>query len=103
VGKGTTVTALLDGSEISFKQGLNLAPLTDPVATIVSAADISNVDAVLVDARVVKREGELVGVDLERPVADAVEMQLRFDEAAGWSEAGRFSWPAVGRRRRPRP
>ena len=76
---------------VLLKQGLNLAPLTDPVASIVSAADISNVDTVLVDGKIVKRDGELVGVDLERLVADAAETQQRLYEAAGWSEAGRFT------------
>ena len=76
---------------VLLKQGLNLAPLTDPVASVVSAADISNVDTVFVDGKTVKRNGELVGVDLERLVSDAADTQLRLYEAAGWAEAGRFS------------
>ncbi|MGI9557215.1 MAG: amidohydrolase family protein, partial [Solirubrobacterales bacterium] len=79
---------------VLLKQGLNLAPLTDPVASIVSAADISNVDTVLVDGNVVKRGGELVGVDLERLVGDAAATQTRLYEAAGWAEAGRFAYGA---------
>ena len=76
---------------VLMKQGLNPAPLTDPVASIVSAADISNVDTVLVGGKTVKRDGELVGVDLDRLVGDAAETQRRLYEAAGWAEAGRSS------------
>jgi 5-methylthioadenosine/S-adenosylhomocysteine deaminase len=44
---------------------INTAPMLDPAATIVVFADTSNVDSVFVAGRAVKRNGELVGVDLE--------------------------------------
>jgi 5-methylthioadenosine/S-adenosylhomocysteine deaminase len=47
---------------------INVAPLIDPVATVVICADTSNVDSVLVAGRVVKRNGQLVGVDMPRLV-----------------------------------
>lgn len=41
-------------------------PATDAVATVLACADTSNVETVFVRGRVVKRAGELVGVDLAR-------------------------------------
>jgi cytosine/adenosine deaminase-related metal-dependent hydrolase len=45
---------------------LNLFPVNHPKAAVSLAANTSNVDTVLVRGRVVKRDGELVGVDLDR-------------------------------------
>jgi cytosine/adenosine deaminase-related metal-dependent hydrolase len=45
---------------------VNVAPLSDPVATVVVSADTSNVDSVFVAGKAVKRNGELVGVDPAR-------------------------------------
>jgi 5-methylthioadenosine/S-adenosylhomocysteine deaminase len=44
---------------------INTAPVLDPTATIVTYADTSNVDSVFVAGRAVKRNGELVGVDIK--------------------------------------
>jgi cytosine/adenosine deaminase-related metal-dependent hydrolase len=44
---------------------INTAPVVDPVGTIVVFADTSNVDSVFVAGRAVKRNGELVDVDLD--------------------------------------
>jgi 5-methylthioadenosine/S-adenosylhomocysteine deaminase len=38
----------------------NMAPLIDPVAAVVLSADVSNVELVMVDGRIVKRDGRLV-------------------------------------------
>lgn len=45
---------------------LNTMPVIDPLATIVTAADTSNVDTVFVRGRAVKRGGQMVDVDLHR-------------------------------------
>jgi 5-methylthioadenosine/S-adenosylhomocysteine deaminase len=45
---------------------VNVAPLIDPVTTVVVCADTSNVDSVFVAGRAVKRDGRLVDVDLQR-------------------------------------
>lgn len=45
---------------------VNTFPMTDPVGTVVCAADVSNVDTVFVDGRLRKRHGVLVDVDLDR-------------------------------------
>jgi cytosine/adenosine deaminase-related metal-dependent hydrolase len=47
----------------------NVAPVIDPVAAVVCAADISNVDTVMVDGRILKRDGKLVA-DLSGPRRD---------------------------------
>jgi cytosine/adenosine deaminase-related metal-dependent hydrolase len=45
---------------------INTAPMVDPIGTIVAFADTSNVDSVFVAGRAVKRNGQLVGADLDR-------------------------------------
>jgi 5-methylthioadenosine/S-adenosylhomocysteine deaminase len=45
---------------------INVAPLIDPVTTTVVFADTSNIDSVFVAGRAVKRDGELVGHDVNR-------------------------------------
>jgi cytosine/adenosine deaminase-related metal-dependent hydrolase len=47
----------------------NVAPVIDPVATVVCAADISNVDTVIVDGKVLKRDGKLLA-SLDGPRRD---------------------------------
>jgi 5-methylthioadenosine/S-adenosylhomocysteine deaminase len=47
---------------------VNTAPLIDPAATVVVAADTSNVDSVWVAGKAVKRDGKLVGADPARLV-----------------------------------
>ena len=43
---------------------VNVAPIIDPVATVVICADTSNIDTVFVAGRIVKHNGHLVRVDL---------------------------------------
>ncbi|MBY4111622.1 amidohydrolase family protein [Rhodococcus fascians] len=45
---------------------LNLHPVVEPVAAIVNAAHPGNVDTVIVDGVVRKRDGQLIGIDLDR-------------------------------------
>ncbi len=69
-------------------RALNLAVFSEPAHMLVEAAQPANVDTVIVDGRVLKRGGQLTGVDV-REVVDA---------AAAASEAARrradWSWPA---------
>lgn len=46
-------------------RALNVAPVIDPVAAVTLCADVSNVDTVIVDGKVVKRGGKLLA-DVER-------------------------------------
>lgn len=50
---------------------LNMAPATDPVRMIVQATEPSNVDTVIVDGQVLKRNGKLTRLDPKAIVADA--------------------------------
>jgi cytosine/adenosine deaminase-related metal-dependent hydrolase len=45
---------------------VNVAPVIDPVATVVICADTSNIDTVIVAGRIVKHNGQLIRVDLPR-------------------------------------
>ena len=59
----------------------------DPVATVVAAADTSNVDTVIVRGTVVKRDGRLLGVDLPR--LRLLGQQARDRVVAAAAHAGR--------------
>ncbi|MFJ7073679.1 amidohydrolase family protein [Streptomyces sp. NPDC098781] len=73
---------------------LTVFPVTDPLATVVSAGHPGLVDTVLVAGRVVKRDGVLVGVDLAALRTRLVESRDRIANAAGVPVDG--TW-------RPRP
>ncbi|WP_208759049.1 amidohydrolase family protein [Microbispora triticiradicis] len=60
-----------------------LAPVHDPVAAIVTAADTAAVDTVLVAGRVVKRGGRLVGVDVDRARNLAIRAARQVTARAG--------------------
>ena len=45
---------------------VNVAPVVDPVATVVICADTSNVDTVFVAGKILKHRGQLVRVDMAR-------------------------------------
>jgi 5-methylthioadenosine/S-adenosylhomocysteine deaminase len=44
---------------------LNVAPVIDPVAAVTLCADVSNVDTVIIDGKIQKRDGKLLG-DIDR-------------------------------------
>jgi cytosine/adenosine deaminase-related metal-dependent hydrolase len=50
-----------------------MAPAHDPIASIVLSADRSVVDTVVVGGRVVKRDGRLVGHDVQAVLAALAE------------------------------
>jgi 5-methylthioadenosine/S-adenosylhomocysteine deaminase len=62
---------------------LNVAPVMDPVAAVTLAADVSNVDTVLVAGKALKRDGKLVGdVDKARRLVQASQEYLVEQAAA---------------------
>lgn len=63
-------------------------PVTDPAGTIVAAGHPGLVDTVLVAGRVVKRDGQLVGVDLPALQTRLLESRNRIATAAGISLDG---------------
>jgi 5-methylthioadenosine/S-adenosylhomocysteine deaminase len=62
---------------------LNMVPMPEPAAAMVVQANASNVRDVVVAGRVVKRDGELVGVDGGRVRRLAEESRARLFAAAG--------------------
>jgi cytosine/adenosine deaminase-related metal-dependent hydrolase len=45
---------------------INTMPMIDPIGTIVVFSDTSNVDSVFIAGKAVKRNGKLVGADLDK-------------------------------------
>jgi cytosine/adenosine deaminase-related metal-dependent hydrolase len=70
LGMGERIGSLAPGKQadiVMFRQyHINVMPVNDPVGAIVWAMDTSNVDTVFVAGKIVKRGGELLGVDLPR-------------------------------------
>ncbi len=68
-------------------KAVNVHPIIDPVAAVVCSADVSNVKTVVVDGKVLKRDGRLVA-DLSRPsqlVADSRDYLLsKVPAQPGW-------------------
>ena len=62
---------------------INVAPLANIETTVVQSATPANVDTVLVDGRIVKRESKLVAYDVDKIVRDAKASSLRIRTAAG--------------------
>ncbi len=53
-------------------RALNVAPVIDPVAAVTLCADVSNVDTVIIDGKVRKRDGKLLAdVDSARQLVEA--------------------------------
>lgn len=66
---------------------LNLAPVHDPVGAVVTAADTSNMDTVIVAGRIVKRAGRLIHADVPRALGLVSRSAARIAEAAGVAAA----------------
>jgi cytosine/adenosine deaminase-related metal-dependent hydrolase len=56
---------------------LNMAPFTDPVHMVVQSTNPSNVDTVMIDGRILKSGGKLVGIDTARIVREASDTAVR--------------------------
>ena len=76
-------------------RAINTAPVLDPAATIVTFADTSNVDSVFVAGRAVKRNGKLIGVDLDSVIAKLEASRNHILSAGGLLP----DWAATGPRR----
>jgi 5-methylthioadenosine/S-adenosylhomocysteine deaminase len=62
---------------------LNLAPLNQPIAAVVVMSHPGNVDSVLVGGRFVKKNGEMLSIDVNSVVAKAIESRDSLLERAG--------------------
>lgn len=62
---------------------VNIAPLANIEATVVMSATPANIDTVMVDGRILKRGGKLVGADVPAIVGNAGKSAMRIRTAAG--------------------
>jgi 5-methylthioadenosine/S-adenosylhomocysteine deaminase len=67
---------------------VNMLPFTIPANMIVQAAQPSNIDAVIVDGRFLKRDGRLTTIDMERLARDAADTIERARKEAAKEGAG---------------
>jgi 5-methylthioadenosine/S-adenosylhomocysteine deaminase len=69
-GLGSKTGSLTVGKQADVillrKNHINVMPMNDPLAAITLAMDTANVDSVFVAGKAMKRDGQLVGVDLKR-------------------------------------
>jgi cytosine/adenosine deaminase-related metal-dependent hydrolase len=65
-------------------RALNLAVMGDPVGMIVEAAAPANVETVVVDGRILKRDGRLTAVDQDVVVREAAAAFEDVRKRAGW-------------------
>ena len=68
---------------------LNVGPVAAVESTIVRSVTPANVDSVLVGGRFVKRDGELVGIDVGTLMREATKSAERIRQRAG----GRLAQP----------
>ena len=63
---------------------INMAPAGDPYEVIVSLAQPSNVDTVIVDGRILRQSGKFAALDHGRAVQEAREAAMALRSRAGW-------------------
>jgi 5-methylthioadenosine/S-adenosylhomocysteine deaminase len=66
-------------------ESLHTTPHPDPVSTIVYAAEASDVETVVIDGRIVMRDGELTTLDQRAVIRSAEEQSARLHKALGES------------------
>jgi len=64
---------------------LNVFPVNDPVGAVVTAMDTSNVDSVFIAGRAMKRNGQMLNVDLDRARRLATASRDYVVEKAGFT------------------
>jgi 5-methylthioadenosine/S-adenosylhomocysteine deaminase len=63
---------------------INMGMFTDPAQLVVGAAQPSNVQLVMVDGRILKRNGKLVHLDTKQIVAESAAANAALRKRAGW-------------------
>jgi cytosine/adenosine deaminase-related metal-dependent hydrolase len=63
---------------------INMGVFGDPAHMLVTAAQPSNVDTVIVDGRILKRSGKLVHMNAAQVAADAEAANVALRKRAGW-------------------
>jgi cytosine/adenosine deaminase-related metal-dependent hydrolase len=80
-----TLTPGKDADIIMLRtDAINVAPMNNAYAAVVQAMDTSNVDTVFIAGQVRKRQGQLVGIDLNRLRQDAQASRDYIVQKAGW-------------------
>lgn len=88
VGLGHKTGSLTPGKEADIimlrADRMNVFPVNDPIGAVVIGADTSNVDSVFIAGRAMKRNGELLNVDLDRARQLATQSRDYVVEKAGY-------------------
>ena len=65
-------------------RAINIGPFTEPAYMLVDSAQASNVDTVLVDGRILKRNGKLTAIDTGKLIEEASAASLGIRQRANW-------------------
>jgi cytosine/adenosine deaminase-related metal-dependent hydrolase len=88
MGIGDKVGSLKAGKRADLimvnTRGINLGIFGDPAHMLVTAAEPANVDTVVVDGRILKRNGRLTVLDTDQIVQDAAAANVALRKRAGW-------------------
>jgi 5-methylthioadenosine/S-adenosylhomocysteine deaminase len=100
-GLGTSIGTLTPGKQADIimlrTNGLAVFPVTNALGTIVQAVERSDVDTVMVAGRLRKRNGTLIGVDIEKLNAEVIASRDFLLEASGYrTDLFGTSIPALG-------
>jgi len=63
---------------------VNIGPFTEPAYMLVDSAQASNVDTVLVDGRILKRNGKLTAIDVGKLMDEASAASQSIKQRANW-------------------
>ena len=63
---------------------VNIGPFTEPAYMLVDSAQASNVDTVLVDGRILKRNGKLTAIDAGKLMDEASGATQSIKQRANW-------------------
>jgi len=65
-------------------EGINIAPASEPYQALVSFAQPSNIDTVVVDGRILRRDGRFTALDEAHVLRDAAECAASLRKRANW-------------------
>ena len=63
---------------------INLGMMTNPYEMVVGAVQPANVSTVMIDGRILKRDGRLTALDARRVVREASAANVAVRKRAGW-------------------
>jgi 5-methylthioadenosine/S-adenosylhomocysteine deaminase len=96
---GTLIGTLTPGKQADIimlrTDGVAVFPVTNAIGTIVQAVERSDVDTVMVAGRLRKRDGKLIGVDIEKLTAEVLASRDYLLTVSGY-RTNLFGLPAAG-------